>query len=276
MKKLHQLSRRFGFKIVEDASHCIGADYLDKKVGSTQYSDIAVFSFHPVKIITTGEGGMALTNSSEISERLRLIREHGVDRRPKRVQSTHNANEIWNYEQITFGLNYRMSDIQAALGLSQMSRLDFFVNKRRILASQYSNLLEHQAIILPKQHRYSNSSFHLFPIQIKGCRNGSSRNKIYSNLQRRGIGVNLHYIPVYLHSAYQKLGFKRGYCPEAESYFQHAITLPLHPRFNRARVNLHFKLFTRGMHMKLARYSSIWKQLRNFKQEWYCVPKRGS
>lgn len=231
MAEIYKLSKQYGFKIIEDASHAIGAKYKDEPVGNCKYSDITVFSFHPVKIITTGEGGTALTNDPELANKLRLLRSHGISNNSLEMHER-PAQEIWNYQQITLGFNYRMTDIQAALGLSQLSRIDEFVQKRRSIAARYASELSGLPLQTPWQHPDTESSFHLYPICIDSNESKVTQRELYEGLKAAGINVNLHYIPVYRQPYYEALGFKTGYCPEAEKYHQQAISIPLHPSLN--------------------------------------------
>lgn len=228
MAEIYKLSQQYGFKIIEDASHAIGANYKDEPVGNCKYSDITVFSFHPVKIITTGEGGAALTNDPELANKLRLLRSHGISNNSLEMHER-PVQEIWNYQQITLGFNYRMTDIQAALGLSQLARIDEFVQKRRSIAARYANELSGLPLQTPWQHPDTESSFHLYPICIDSNESKVTQRELYEGLKAAGINVNLHYIPVYRQPYYEALGFKTGYCPEAEKYHQQAISIPLHP-----------------------------------------------
>jgi UDP-4-amino-4,6-dideoxy-N-acetyl-beta-L-altrosamine transaminase len=227
MANIHALSQRYGFKIIEDASHAIGGRYYDEPIGNCRYSDITVFSFHPVKIITTGEGGMALTNDAALAKSMQLFRSHGITREID--QMTHESDGPWYYQQIDLGFNYRLTDLQAALGLSQMRRLDEFVAKRHALAQRYDQILSDLPILIPWQHPDSYSSFHLYIVRLKLEQTGSSHRQVFEALRAAGIGVNLHYIPVYLQPYYQKLGFKPGHCPEAERYYAEIISLPMFP-----------------------------------------------
>ncbi len=226
MRAIHALAERYGFKIIEDASHAIGAKYLGERVGNGRYSDIAVFSFHPVKIITTGEGGMALTKNPDLAARMELLRSHGVTRDPELM--THETDGPWYYEQIGLGFNYRMTDIQAALGLSQMTRLDGFVARRYHLADRYDDGLRDLPLTLPWRDANAWSAFHLYVIRLELNRIEKSRREIFETLREHGILVNLHYIPVHTQPYYRGLGFKGGGFPEAEAYYQEAITLPLY------------------------------------------------
>ena len=219
MKAIKKLSKKYGFKIIEDASHAIGGSYNDTKIGSCRFSDITVFSFHPVKIITTAEGGCATTNNTEIFENLKLFSSHGVTRDPKKMDI--KTDEPWIYDQISIGLNYRMSDLNAALGLSQILKIDKFITKRHEIARNYSKQLKAIDLLLPKQEDYSLSAFHLFPIQVK------NRKKVFNLLHQNNIKVNVHYRPIYTQPFWQKKGFKYGMCPNAEYYYSRAISLPI-------------------------------------------------
>lgn len=231
MVEIHALGQRYGFKIIEDASHAIGSRYQDKSVGNCCYSDITVFSFHPVKIITTGEGGMALTNDPVLVNKMRRLRSHGITSTPGEMDAR-PATEIWNYQQIGLGFNYRMTDIQAALGLSQMKRLDEFIASRHKIAKRYDETLASLPIQAPWQHSDAYSSYHLYPIRVNANKSHKTQRDIYDALQGDGINVNLHYIPVYRQPYYEKIGFVRGYCPEAEKYFSEVISLPIYPTLN--------------------------------------------
>ena len=219
MRAIKKLSEKYGFKIIEDASHAIGGSYNGAKIGSCRFSDITVFSFHPVKIITTAEGGCATTNNTEIFENLKLFSSHGVTRDPKKMDI--KTDEPWIYDQISIGLNYRMSDLNAALGLSQILKIDKFITKRHEIARNYSKQLKTIDLTLPKQEDYSLSAFHLFPIQVK------NRKKVFNLLHQNNIKVNVHYRPIYTQPFWQKKGFKYGMCPNAEYYYSRAISLPM-------------------------------------------------
>jgi UDP-4-amino-4,6-dideoxy-N-acetyl-beta-L-altrosamine transaminase len=225
MERIQKLSFEYGFKIIEDASHAIGGKYKNSPVGSCTFSDIVVFSFHPVKIITTGEGGMLLTNNSYLAERIRLLRSHGITRDKNLFE--HESDAPWYYEQVELGYNYRMTDIHAALGLNQAKRLEVFVKKRHELAEQYDKLLEDLPIFRPIRACYSYSSFHLYVILINQNIIKTSHIDIFKYLRKKQIGVNLHYIPIYKHPFFKNYGFTIGYCPNAEIYYSSAISLPI-------------------------------------------------
>jgi UDP-4-amino-4,6-dideoxy-N-acetyl-beta-L-altrosamine transaminase len=225
MKAIRLLSRRYGFAVIEDASHAIGARYDGAAVGDCRYSEITVFSFHPVKIITTAEGGLAVTQDAVLARRMERLRSHGITRDP--AEMTHAPDGPWYYQQIDLGFNYRMSDIQAALGLSQLSRLDSFIEKRELLADHYRYLLTAVNVDLPPDNLpLDRSSLHLYPVRLKG--DGSMRLRVFETLRKRDIGVSVHYIPVHLQPYYAKLGFSKGMFPEAETYYRRVISLPMH------------------------------------------------
>jgi len=228
MAAIHALSQRYGFQIIEDASHAIGGQYKGEAIGNCRYSAITVFSFHPVKIITTGEGGMALTNAPALAERMTRFRSHGITSKPE-LMHTRPVDEIWNYQQIDLGNNYRMTDIQAALGLSQMQRLDEFVEKRHAIAKRYDEAFDGLPIVTPWQHQDSYSSYHLYPIRLRECDSGRTQRQMYDSLMQEGVNVNLHYIPVYRQPFYENLGFCSGYCPEAELHHKETLSIPLFP-----------------------------------------------
>ena len=228
MAGIRQLSLRYGFKIIEDASHAIGGKYKDEPIGNGRYSDITVFSFHPVKIITTGEGGMALTNDSMVADRMQRYRSHGITSAIGNMQPR-PSDEIWNYQQIRLGFNYRMTDIQAALGLSQATRLDEFVKRRHQIARRYDSELAGLPLRAPWQSPDSYSSYHLYPIRLNLSEVNKTQREIYDALYAGGIGTNLHYIPVYRQPYYESMGFKAGYCPGAERYYKEVLSLPIFP-----------------------------------------------
>jgi UDP-4-amino-4,6-dideoxy-N-acetyl-beta-L-altrosamine transaminase len=234
MREIKALANRYGFHIIEDASHAIGGKYLGEPVGNCRYSDIAIFSFHPVKIITTGEGGMALTNNPELAKKMRLLRSHGITSDAEDMHSR-PPEEIWNYQQITLGFNYRMTDIHAALGLSQMQRLDEFVTKRHIIAKRYDQMLSSLPVVAPYQHEDGYSSFHLYVIRLKLGEISKTQRQVYEALRAAGILVNLHYIPVYRQPYYEQMGFLAGYCPHAERYYSEAISIPMYPGLTEAQ-----------------------------------------
>ncbi|MDD2580806.1 MAG: UDP-4-amino-4,6-dideoxy-N-acetyl-beta-L-altrosamine transaminase [Desulfuromonadaceae bacterium] len=226
MGRISALGKKYGFIIIEDASHAIGGSYKDTKVGSCTYSDMTVFSFHPVKIITTGEGGMVVTNDEQLHEKLVLLHSHGITRAPHLLQG--ESDGPWYYQQIDLGYNYRMTDIQAALGLSQLQRIDEFVQRRHYLAERYDRLLKDLPLDLPWQHPESYSAFHLYVICLKLEKIKKTHLQVFEELREAGIIVNLHYIPVYAHPYYQKMGFAKGYCPATEGYYARAISIPLY------------------------------------------------
>ncbi|MBZ0159611.1 MAG: UDP-4-amino-4,6-dideoxy-N-acetyl-beta-L-altrosamine transaminase [bacterium] len=222
-----ELAKEFGFKVIEDASHAIGASRRGEPVGSCRWSHITVFSFHPVKIITTGEGGMALTNDEELAWRMGMLRTHGITREPERM--TRPPAGPWAYEQQALGFNYRMTDIQAALGVSQLARLEEWVKRRNGLASRYDERLQGLPLRLPTVRPENYSAFHLYAVRIKPEVPKKTRREIFENLRAAGIGVNVHYMPVHLQPYYRDLGFKPGQFPEAEAHGEETITLPLYP-----------------------------------------------
>jgi UDP-4-amino-4,6-dideoxy-N-acetyl-beta-L-altrosamine transaminase len=225
MARIHALSQKYGFRIIEDASHAIGGKYNGEYIGNCRYSDITVFSFHPVKIITTAEGGMALTNSDELAAEMTLLRSHGITRDPE--QMTHEADGPWYYQQVGLGFNYRMTDLQAALGVSQMQRLDAYVARRHELARRYNHLFANLPITTPWQHPDSYSALHLYVIRLRLDRIRKSHRQVFEAMREQGIGVNLHYIPVHSQPHYQRMGFKVGEYPQAERYYAEAISLPM-------------------------------------------------
>lgn len=225
MSRIYALKQRYGFHIIEDASHAIGAKYLNKPVGGCQYSDITVFSFHPVKIITTAEGGMATTNDFELAEKMQMLRSHGITRNQNLM--TKESDGDWYYQQIELGFNYRMTELQAALGLSQMERLDLFIDKRHQHAERYSALLKDLPLITPYQSPDCYSSFHLYPVLLKLGEVQEDKSYVFNKLRENGIGVNVHYIPVHTQPYYQELGFRLGDLPHSEDYYAQSISIPL-------------------------------------------------
>ena len=220
MARIGAAARAHGVKVLEDASHAIGAAYRGAPVGGCAHSDICVFSFHPVKIVTTAEGGCATTQDAELAHRMELFRSHGITREPGRMRSESPGG--WYYEQLELGLNYRMTEMQAALGASQMTRLAGFVDRRNALAARYDELLADLPVIRPAQGPDARSSYHLYPVQVE------DRARVFAALRADGIGVNVHYIPVHLQPYYRDLGFGPGDFPEAERYYDRAISLPLY------------------------------------------------
>jgi UDP-4-amino-4,6-dideoxy-N-acetyl-beta-L-altrosamine transaminase len=226
MDRIYALSKRYGFKIIEDASHAIGGRYKNKFIGCCEFSDLAVFSFHPVKIITTGEGGMILTNQEILYEKLMRLRTHGITRNPELM--TEESHGSWYYQQLELGFNYRITDIQSALGTSQMKRLDEFIKRRRFLAQRYDQLLADLPLILPWQHSDTESSWHLYIIRLKLDKINKTHHQVFEELRKAKVGVNLHYIAVHTQPYYQNLGFKWGDFPNSELYYGSAISLPLY------------------------------------------------
>ena len=235
MAGIYALGQQYGFKIIEDASHAIGGKYRNEPIGNCRYSDITIFSFHPVKIITTAEGGMAMTNDAQLAKRMQLLRSHGITRDVNEM--TQEPDGPWYYQQIDLGFNYRMTDLQAALGLSQMNRLDEFVAKRHVIAKRYDQLLSDISVTIPWQHADSYSGLHLYVIRLKLTEIGKTHRQVFESLREAGMGVNLHYIPVYRQPYYEGLGFKTGYCPDAEKYYAEAISLPMYPGLIEAQQN---------------------------------------
>lgn len=226
MAGIHALSQKYGFRIIEDASHAIGARYKQQPVGACEYSDITVFSFHPVKIITTAEGGMATTNNAALASRMRLLRSHGITRDNAEMHGL--SHGPWYYEQIELGFNYRMTDVQAALGLSQMQRLNAFIARRHEIVVRYQKSLDSLPVESQAQLVDSFSAYHLYVIRLQLDKLRKTHLEVFNAMREAGILVNLHYIPVYLQPYYQKMGFKSGYCPQAESYYAAAISLPMY------------------------------------------------
>ena len=230
MKKIHLLSKEYGFSIIEDAAHALGGRYLDHPIGCCQYADIVVFSFHPVKIITTAEGGLATTNSIKLAEKMRLFRSHGITR--DHALMTNQSDGPWHYQQVGLGFNYRMTELQAALGISQMHRLDDFVGVRHLLRQRYDELLSNSPLVRPFQHIDNYSALHLYPIKVLSGEGDKNRHHIFDMLRKNGIGVNVHYIPIHTQPYYSKMGFKHGDFPVAETYYSKAISLPMFSRLS--------------------------------------------
>ena len=227
MSAISHLAQQYGFKVIEDASHAVGAKYRDECIGSGRYSDITVFSFHPVKIVTSAEGGAALTNDEGLAERMRLLRSHGITRDSSLM--THDPDGPWYYQQIDLGFNYRMTELQAALGKSQLARLDQYVGRRHELAGRYDELLAGLPVIVPWRDAENYSAFHLYVVRMQLDKIGKTYREVFEELRANGIGVNLHYIPVHMQPYDQELGFKAGDFPEAERYSGEAISLPMYP-----------------------------------------------
>lgn len=226
MESIHALSQRYGFSVIEDASHAIGGRYQGEFIGNCRYSDITVFSFHPVKIVTTAEGGMALTNNEALASRMNLLRSHGVTR--DQTLMTRASDGPWYYQQVDLGFNYRMTDLQAALGVSQMKRLDTFVARRHVLAERYDQLLSDLPVTTPWQHPDSYSGLHLYVIRLQLDSIRKSHRQVFESLRAQGIGVNLHYIPVHTQPYYERMGFSPEDFPEAMQYYREAISLPMY------------------------------------------------
>lgn len=229
-EEIWDLAREFGFKVLEDAAHSLGASRNGEPVGSCKWSHVAVFSFHPVKIITTGEGGMAMTNDEELAWRMAALRSHGVTRDHARMER--EPDGPWYYEQQELGYNYRMTDLHAALGLSQLGRLDEFVERRNALAWRYGRELSGLPVQLPTVRPENRSAFHLYVVRLRAGASSRTHREVFDFLREHGIGANLHYMPVYLQPYYRGLGFEPGVCPEAERYAREAVSLPLYPRLS--------------------------------------------
>jgi UDP-4-amino-4,6-dideoxy-N-acetyl-beta-L-altrosamine transaminase len=245
MATIHALGQQFGFKIIEDASHAIGGKYKDEPIGNCKYSDITVFSFHPVKIITTAEGGMALTNNVEVAKKMALYRSHGITREPDCM--TRKPDGSWFYQQVELGFNYRMTELQAALGVSQMMRLDAYVTLRHQLARRYDELLATLPVTIPWQHPDSYSGLHLYPVRLKLSKIAKTHSQVFEHLRAQGIGVNLHYIPIHTQPYYERMGFKVGDFPRAESYYAEAISLPMYSGLKEEQQNEVIRQLTLAM-----------------------------
>jgi UDP-4-amino-4,6-dideoxy-N-acetyl-beta-L-altrosamine transaminase len=227
MRAIHELSRKYGFRIIEDASHAIGGKYLNEPIGNCRYSDVTVFSFHPVKIVTSAEGGMAVTNNDKLAEKMALLRSHGITRTSSLM--TKPMEGSWYYQQVDLGFNYRMTDLQGALGASQMGRLVHYVARRHELAKRYDKLLKDLPIVTPWQHKDGYSAFHLYVIRLKLGEVTASHVEVFEALRAKEIIVNLHYIPVHTQPYYREMGFSDGDFPESEKYYSEAISIPLFP-----------------------------------------------
>ena len=245
MQSIYALGQKYGFKIIEDASHAIGAKYKNEPVGNCRYSEITIFSFHPVKIITACEGGMAVTNNSRLAQKLSLLRSHGITSSKTALQDSmfHDGlikrppEEIWNYQQIDLGFNYRMSDVHAAIGTSQLKRLNLFISQRHEIASRYNIFLCDLPLTLPFQAKDSYSAYHLYIVRLKLDKINKTQRQVYETLCNSGIFVNLHYIPIYRQPYYEAMGFKKGYCVNAENYYSEALTIPLYPTLKESQQN---------------------------------------
>jgi UDP-4-amino-4,6-dideoxy-N-acetyl-beta-L-altrosamine transaminase len=233
LRSIHALAQRFGFKVIEDASHAIGGKYLGEPIGNCRFSDITVFSFHPVKIITTAEGGMALTNDAKLAERLGLLRSHGITREPSLM--TQGMDGPWYYQQVALGFNYRMTDLQGALGASQMHRLEQYVARRHELARRYDELLKDLPVTTPWQHPDGYSGLHLYVIRLQLDRIDRTRLQVFDALRAKDILVNVHYIPVHTQPHYQRMGFRPGQFPHAERYYTEALSIPMYPALSEAQ-----------------------------------------
>ncbi len=228
MEGIHALAQQYGFKIIEDASHAIGGSYKGEPIGNCRYSDITVFSFHPVKIITTGEGGLATTNDAKLARQMQVLRSHGITAERAEMEPR-PIDEIWNYQQVDLGFNYRMTDIHAALGLSQMRRLSEFVARRHAIAKRYDQSLVGLPVVTPWQHPDGFSGLHLYVVTLKLAHIRQTQSDVYQAMHRAGVLVNIHYIPVYRQPYYERLGFRQGYCPNAERYYSQCLSLPMFP-----------------------------------------------
>lgn len=227
MRKIAELAERYGFTVIEDASHAVGASYAGRPVGCGDFAAMTVFSFHPVKIITSAEGGMVLTNRADLAERMQRLRSHGMTRDPQ--QMTEPSHGPWYYQQVELGFNYRITDLQAALGLSQLKKLDDFIGRRRELAARYERLLAYLPLMLPSTQPEAESAWHLYVVRLQVERINLSHRQVFEGLRAAGVGVNLHYIPLHLQPYYRDLGFAEGDFPQAERYYAEAISLPLFP-----------------------------------------------
>jgi UDP-4-amino-4,6-dideoxy-N-acetyl-beta-L-altrosamine transaminase len=235
MQHIRTLAVRYGFRIIEDASHAVGGRYRGVAVGSCAYSDITVFSFHPVKIVTSGEGGMALTNDAELAARMRRLRSHGVTRERALMRRTDQG--AWYYEQLDLGFNYRLTDIQAALGLSQLQRIEEFLARRRQIAAAYDRRLADLPLTLPFQHADAESAFHLYPVQVDDTRTRLERATLVERLRALGVAASVHYIPVHMQPYYQARGFRQGQFPQAESYYSRALSLPMYASLSSSEID---------------------------------------
>ena len=226
LNKIKNLSKKYRFKILQDSSHALGAKYENSKIGNCKYSDLTVFSFHPVKTITTGEGGIITTNEKNIYNKLARLRSHGIVREKKFLLKKKLPK--WYYEQVDLGFNYRMTDIQSALGVSQLKKINMFIKKRNQIAARYNLLLKGLPVILPKKTHKVLSTYHLYVIRVDN--KIIKRDKLYNEFIKNNIGVNLHYIPIHKQPFYKKYLKKKVYLPNAEKYYKTALSLPIHPK----------------------------------------------
>ena len=234
MKKIYSLSKKYNFKIVEDASHALGSEVYGSKIGNCKYSSMCVFSFHPVKNITTGEGGMITTNNKVLADRLKILRTHGINKNRKKFISK-NAPP-WFFEQIMLGYNYRMNDIEAALGISQLKRIHSFISRRNKVANYYYRALKKLPIILPKKDNQIVNAFHLYPIRLKEKKTKLERLKLFNFLRKKNININVHYIPIHYHPYYKNFGFKEKDFPNVKTYYNSVISLPIFPDLNKKQI----------------------------------------
>ena len=230
MEALHKLSLRYGFKIIEDASHALGGEYKGNKIGGCRYSDISIFSFHPVKPITTSEGGIATTNNQALAKKMKILRSHGITKDIEDFDDP-KKDSPWYYEQQILGFNYRLNDISATLGISQLNRLDSYTKKRNKIAEKYNKHLEHLELKTPFIESYNYSAYHLYPILLTK-NSGISRKKLVEKFLDSKIGVQIHYIPIHLQPFYARFGFKKGDFKEAEQYYKNTISLPIFPNLS--------------------------------------------
>ncbi len=242
MDKISMLAKEYSFAVIEDASHAIGGSYRNKKVGSCTFSDMTVFSFHPVKVVTTAEGGMVLTNNTMLYEKLIEFRSHGITRNPGLM--TEEMHGPWYYQQISLGYNYRMTDIQAALGCSQLERLDEFVTRRQAIAGKYNRALQCLPLVLPWQHPDTYSAYHLYVICLEEEQLQKSHKQVFEELRQAGIGVNLHYIPVHTQPYYAQFGFQWGDFPVSEYYYSTAISIPMYAAMTEGQQDVVIKTIT--------------------------------
>ena len=243
MEKIKEIADKYGLFVVEDACHALGARYKDSRIGSCKYSDMTVFSFHPVKHITTGEGGAVLTNREDLYEKLLMFRNHGITKDDEKF--TKEKEGDWYYEMQFLGFNYRMTDVQAALGISQLKKLDKFIEKRRRIVEIYNKAFENNPYFdIPVEKEYAYHSYHLYPIRLKDPYK-DKRAGIFQLLRKKGLGVQVHYIPVYLHPYYQEQGYRRGECPVAEDFYEKEISLPIYPAMTKGDIDYVIKTVLR-------------------------------